>query len=473
MASFFSKRRKTIARITLFAVTLLLFVKDCGIFYSQAASKFNTRSSNNSSNLWEWTLCKSESDFPTSDTRIIMCFGDRWVCGGINDRSGSMSNGYYIPTTSGESLEYSVLEPIGDLDKFITRGYVPSFWMGRWDSGRYYFKPHNNTNYYIEHIDKDIFESGCDNWWFETVDGCRKDEKSFGSQDVYWMFKVRSYGNNEFGFYIPNSGDDFYICDNFCGDDRFGVGYRGDDNSHNKIRIYKGKQISSPTRLIKSGSYTYTIRSGDVMTVKDITYLPRNYYLEIEDGAMLIVSGRFINNGQINVKGTLIIDGSGFIFPLDSENDDGRILVQNGDIILRKGSKVIIKKLKATGGNIINKEGYLLTVLADLDSTLIDNTGIIRMGRDVNRSWVKTASDYQSTSGYDKYSDFFGSYVVNIKNRYRIINNGELQSFVIYVNEARYKKSKSNYGLADAKYEGKYKIFAYGTSADHWFSSFQ
>lgn len=470
MAQFFYTRRRLISRVTLFAVVLLLFVKDCGMLYSQARSTFNTRSNNSSSTLWEWTLCKSKSDFPTSDTRIILCFGDDWVCGGINDREGSNGDGYYIPIYSGESLEFEVLKPIMDQDKFITRGYVPSFWMGKWDNssgGRYYFKPHNNTNYYVEHIDRDAFEKGCDNWWFETVDGCHKDEKSFGSSDVYWMFKVHEYGNNEFGFYIDNSGDDFYICNNFCGSGRFGVGDRGSNSSCNKIRIYKGKQLASPTVMKKSGSTVYTIRSGDVMTVKDITYLPRNYYLDVADGAMLIVSGRFINNGTIRVNGTLIVDGSGFIFPLDSETDDGRIECNNGDIIVKDGGKVLIKKLKMTSGMIVNK-GYMSTVYADMDSTLIDNSNIILTGKAPSRCYVKTGSDYKSSKTFSSLSSNYGSYVVNIKNNYRIINNNTI---TVYVNSSRYSNNKSDYGLATAKVEGKI-IPAYSTAADRWITGY-
>lgn len=433
-------KMKMLARFLLMTVTIMYLMNNV---YIGDAKAFPTRSSNSSSEIWEWVLLRNKSDFPTTDTPVLMTFGDYVVPGETGNREGSRSSGFYVSLINGESEEYTVLEPVGDQDRFITRGMLPSFWMGKWDDGnggRYYFKPTDDKGRYIEHIDKNTFESGCDNWWYETLDGCHSDENTYDADDVYWMFRVREYGDGQFGFYAPNTGNEFYLCSNFCGDNRFGIGYRSDNDDHNKIRLYKGTKVDNTTILTTKGETEYTIKSGEVMTVKDITYLPRGNTVKIEDGAILIVSGRFICNGIIANNGTLIVDDGGFLFPLDSLYYDGKLICEKGDVIVRNKGVIALRAISMNYGNLINY-GVVNSISANFWHPLMDNKSGAKMffGLNPNRSYVRTGSNYNDSDGNFRNSvenrlsiGYYDTTIyasgVNVNGKYRVINNGDIIS---------------------------------------------
>lgn len=426
--------QRAVARFLLLAIALLYSMN--GIYLRKVYAGMGYGADNEATDIWQWKLMRSKSDFPTSDTPVLICFGQYFVPGGTSDRSGDRSSGFYVNMLNTDDWTYNSMGPAGDVDVFLTRGMLPCHYMGKWDDndgGRYYFKPNNDTGRYIEHIDKNAFESGCDNWWYETLSGCHSDENSYGSGDVYWMFRVTEYGDGRFGFYAPNTGCDFRFCDDFCGDHRFGIGYRTSGNDHCKCILYKGTKVCDAENLATKGLSTYTVKSGEVMTVKDVAYLSKSRKLVIEDGAVFIVNGRFICNGEIENHGTMIVDSGGYIFQLSSEWWNGVYNCQGGDLIIRNGGTASFRKLHGTGGNYINY-GLLNAICVDMTSPLIDNksTGYVVFGAGPSQYYTQNGSNYNDSYGgcrnslaYYLWNEYFflgKPDKVKIQGSYRLIN---------------------------------------------------
>lgn len=185
-----------------------------------------------------------------------------------------------------------------------------------------------------------------------------------------------------------------------------------------------------------------TVGEGQTVRInqKGAVALQAGATLTIEEGGAAIIQSRFLNQGTIVNRGTLVIMDGGSLQPI-YDPGSGSIQCDGGDIVIMSGGRFMSSEaLTLTNGSgIVNQGIFLMKKSLTLDnSTLTTEEGgmtllgyVIRPSDFMNASKA-TVYDYNNLtngrsgpglSGSSLYPMYAGS--LNLKNGARLINRGE------------------------------------------------
>ena len=82
----------------------------------------------------------------------------------------------------------------------------------------------------------------------------------------------------------------------------------------------------------------FTVQRNQVLRVANDVFQLDNTTITVEDGAVLSIAGKFLYNGSIDIKGTVIVQKNACMLPYLPSKDSARC----GNIILRDGGTLII-----------------------------------------------------------------------------------------------------------------------------------
>lgn len=225
-----------------------------------------------------------------------------------------------------------------------------------------------------------------------------------------YMYKIQFQNKQKQleNYYLYCDGDDIYRSKSA---DKWTVSHVNVGNEFGSRRIYYNRSGWYDTQLIIRGNkisshedsgdyfeiYTakqqsfgaiadYTVRKGQVQRINNDVYQVDGTKLVIEDGAVLNVCGNFFYNGEIECRGTLIVQDGGLMIPFSPTKAGGKIVLKDGGTLIVKPRGRIIAGLgkgqlnstehgvvRIENGNIIN---YGLTAICRMEmweNSVIEN----------------------------------------------------------------------------------------------------
>ena len=155
------------------------------------------------------------------------------------------------------------------------------------------------------------------------------------------------------------------------------------------FRIYAYRTVQYEG-IVKS----FTIGKGTTYSIEDQIVLNEGVTITVEDGGVLMVDKKLLNNGQILVKegGTVIVNEGGCIMAY-KETADSRITLDGGNLIVMDNAQVLCDtgsaQLLASKGSTIVNRGLLMVgkVLELRNSSYLRNedSGFLVLGGWVSR----------------------------------------------------------------------------------------
>lgn len=163
--------------------------------------------------------------------------------------------------------------------------------------------------------------------------------------------------------------------------------YKDDWQYYFRLYAYRTVQYEG---IVKS----FTIGRGTTYSIDDQIVLNEGVTITVEDGGVLMVDKKLLNNGQILVKqgGTVIVNEGGCIMPF-KESADSRITLDGGNLIILDNGQVLCDtnnaQLLASKGSTIVNRGLLIVgkVLELRNSSYLKNeaSGFLVLGGRISR----------------------------------------------------------------------------------------
>lgn len=304
--------------------------------------------------------------------RSIISIGGAVLLLGITVLDGG--NAFFsnaAPTISAEPVGKETKIVTGATMKLIywqrtTPGYNSAYALLMWKSGNDYYHSaynefsgvhwvgvNNNTNPYISNGDSFFTRDyiGAPYFHYQDKDGDNRNAARY-------KIEFQNKENKLEGRYLYCDGDDIYRSKSA---DKWTVSHVTVRNGFGSRRIYYNRSAWYDTQLVIRGGhissvedtgdyfeiYTalektygaigdYTIKSGQVQRINNDVYQLDGTKLIIEDGAVMNVCGNFYYNGEIEVKGTLIVQDGGVMIPFSPLKAGGKITLKDGGTIIVK-----------------------------------------------------------------------------------------------------------------------------------------
>ncbi len=165
--------------------------------------------------------------------------------------------------------------------------------------------------------------------------------------------------------------------------------HNNSDEWQYNLRVYAYRTVQYEG-IVKS----FTIGKGTTYSIEDQIVLNEGVTITVEDGGVLMVDKKLLNNGQILVKqgGTVIVNEGGCIMPF-KESADSKITLDGGNLIIMDNAQVLCDTNKAQlltskGSTIVNR-GLLMVgkVLELRNSSSLKNeaSGFLVLGGRISR----------------------------------------------------------------------------------------
>ena len=351
-------------------------------------------------------------------------------------------------------------EPVGKETKIVTGatmkliywqrtspGYNSAYALLMWKNGNDYYHSaynefsgvhwvgvNNNTNPYISNGDSFFTRDyiGAPYFHYQDKDGDNRNAARY-------KIEFQNKQNKLEGYYLYCDGDDIYRSKSA---DKWTVSVVTVRNGFGCRRIFYNRTAWYDTQLVirgghissveDSGDYfeiytasektygaiaDYTIRSGQVQRINNDVYQVDGTKLVIEEGAVLNVCGNFYYNGEIEVRGTLIVQDNGFMIPFSPTKAGGKITLKDGGTLIVKPKGRVLAglgkgQLNSTEHGVVNLEnGNIINYgLVDICRINIGSKGMIEnhsggrmfLGYGISGSIGKfqNSFDYKSTASY-------------------------------------------------------------------------
>ena len=195
------------------------------------------------------------------------------------------------------------------------------------------------------------------------------------------------------------SRPDWYDCGWLDGADDnpanyLGVTEKGEKN-YGQFSMYVGKE-----ERCDAITADYTVRSGEILTLQDRTFINPGVTLTVEDGGVLDVKGALYNNGVITSEGTILVQKNASILPsyeLNQKPDqtpaakngipNTSLICSKGGLLIQKGAILNFSPYSGTfavrnGAACVNAGTIIATRGIDLTNGSLENrdTGVIFAG---------------------------------------------------------------------------------------------
>ena len=218
----------------------------------------------------------------------------------------------------------------------------------------------------------------------------KKEAHVESSEAQKWTFQLYTTGEHagySHIFYNWSAMEDEYFS---CYGNRLSVQeHNYSDEWQYYLRVYAYHTVQYDG-IIKS----FTIGKGATYSIDDRLILHEGVTITVEDGGVLMVDQRLLNNGSIIVKkgGTVIVNEGGCIMPY-KESADSKIVLEGGNLIVMDNAQVLCDtknaSLLATNGSTIVNRGLLMVgkVLELRNSSYLRNedAGFLVLGGKVSR----------------------------------------------------------------------------------------
>lgn len=88
---------------------------------------------------------------------------------------------------------------------------------------------------------------------------------------------------------------------------------------------------------------THVIGNGQTMVLDNLSFLKPNASIEINKGGTLFVTGELINSGTIRINGgSMVLQKGAWMHTNNTSNNvDGKIYIEGGDLIVREGARMV------------------------------------------------------------------------------------------------------------------------------------
>ncbi len=290
------------------------------------------------------------SDLPKDGKIILVWEGDGTyyaTLGRTRDREGR--NFYGVDITKNPTI------------RFASDGNVPEFFYTDVDLDPWYI--------YVDGVNME--DSGMSLDIFQRAHFSLGDRKSFvfdnyetlvwSSSYKIWHLVTSGYENTHYycdsgriALVYEETGFDDYIeySGNKLSIDEFGA-FDYDCTAFDFI-YYVEKGYEEYTTI----SSDYKVKAGTTLQIKNQTMLENNVTLTVEPGAVLSVSGKFINNGNINNYGTVILNEGATVCSYGERSYTGGSITNYGGSSTYYDSTK--KALKGEGNMIIMKNANLI-----------------------------------------------------------------------------------------------------------------
>lgn len=228
----------------------------------------------------------------------------------------------------------------------------------------------------------------------------------------------------------------------------------------------------------KYGNYSayYYVKDGKIENIQNITLIPRGMHMVVEKDAVLIVGGWLVVEGELEVKGTMIIDSGGLVSYLGSEtlkvnakdalnysNNYGTIeLLGGSNTIVLKGGRLVPAKYKQYDDSSIINYGFVGLGIPTLTSMTSGAVFEARRGsstyrgvykvKDFSNMWISKDKNTDSGTGIPCTSyDLLGSSIPMSKVEGKIVVSDMANTFYFG------RTTDSNNMVVDVKYETYYE----------------
>ena len=274
-------------------------------------------------------------------------------------------------------------------DLYEKDGYGLFMWE---NGGNYYYSAYNEFDssgfrWIGRNIDTNPYISTGDSFYTRDFIGApyfHYGGKDGDSKTSKYKIEFQNKDNKLEGYYLYCDGDDIYrrksgdnwtISSPVIGSASFGT-YRVYYNRSawwDTQLVIRGNKISSVEdtgdlfKIYRAWEQTfgaisnYTIGKGQVQRINNDVYQLDGTKLVIEDGAVLNVCGKFFYNGEIEVRGTLIVQDGGLMIPFSPTKEAGKITLKDGGTIIVKPNARLVAglgkgQLNTTTNSLVNVE---------------------------------------------------------------------------------------------------------------------
>lgn len=207
---------------------------------------------------------------------------------------------------------------------------------------------------------------------------------------------------------------------------------KGYTDDYEEYTMYVGK-LTDVTVIQRD----ITVGEGQTIRInqKGAVALQAGVTLTVEEGGAAIVQSRFLNQGTIINRGTLVVMDGGSLQPI-YDPGSGSIQCDGGDIVVMNGGRFMSSEALTltNGASIVNRGIFLMKKSLTLDNSMLitEAGGSTYLGYEIKPSDFMNAGKTTVSGSGKTGPGLAGSYLysmydssLNLKNGGRLINQGE------------------------------------------------
>jgi len=298
--------------------------------------------------VWQWERYDKMSKSKSTYSRILLYTGNNYATVNITINS---SDNMELGTVTNPYVDWNATS-------FITNGDLGAMGLSN-DGGTNEWIFHKSGSDWTEIVSRDNYTTswGYGGSWEDGDHGYWLGDNENGKVKVIARTSKSCHYNNG----VFNCGS--YLRLDSC--------KKADKHDTDRILCFMGYQI---TFSAITADLT-TVKAGSVLNINDQVVLQhadskKLATIEIMEGGVMTVEGRFFFNGRIICHGTIIVNEGACIMPFDSPGVSGvgDFILEGGELIIQKGGAVFLDKdhgwltISADGGNR-NSKGKAGTVV--------------------------------------------------------------------------------------------------------------